>query len=67
MGDIVNLNRARKRLLREAERERAAANRLRHGQTALQRARARAEGERIERKLDGAALTPGETDGKDAT
>jgi hypothetical protein len=58
MGDLINLNKARKaRARREAE-ETAAANRVRFGRTGAEKARARAETDRDARRHEGHALGP---------
>ncbi len=56
MVEIVNLNKARKRLLREAEQANAASNRVRHGRTRAERDRERQDTERARRTLDGAEM-----------
>ncbi|WGM30979.1 DUF4169 family protein [Brevundimonas sp. NIBR11] len=52
MGDIINLNRARKARDKAAAKESAAANRVAHGLTKAQRDTAKAERERASRLLD---------------
>jgi hypothetical protein len=52
MGEIVNLNRARKSRERVAARAEAATNRVSHGLTRGQREAAKAERERLARLLD---------------
>lgn len=60
MGEIVNLNRARKRLARARDAMQARENRIRFGRTAPQRLDdARTEAERVSR-LDGKRRTPAE-------
>ncbi|MBA4804067.1 MAG: DUF4169 family protein [Brevundimonas sp.] len=54
MGDIVNLNRARKERAKAAARASAAANRAAHGRTRGERSGAEAERARAARLLDGA-------------
>lgn len=54
MGEIVNLNRARKARDKAADKVAASANRAAHGQTKAQRLLTRAERERAARLLDGA-------------
>lgn len=54
MGEIVNLNRARKTRERAADKATASANRAAHGQTKAQRLMTQAERERAARLLDGA-------------
>lgn len=56
MGDVVNLNRARKARERVAARDTADANRARHGRTRAQREAAEAERLRLSRLLDGSKL-----------
>ncbi len=52
MAEIVNLRRARKAKLRQAEAAEAAANRARHGRTAAERERERMLAEQARRALD---------------
>jgi hypothetical protein len=54
MGDVVNLNRARKDRAKAAARATAAANRAAHGRTKAERAQTEAESARTARLLDGA-------------
>ena len=54
MGDVVNLNRARKERARAAGKATAAANRAMHGRTKAERTKTEAERERAARLLDGA-------------
>lgn len=56
MGDVVNLNRYRKKKAREEKERRAETNRRLHGRTKAERAREEAQKKRIEDKLDGAYL-----------
>lgn len=56
MGDVVNLNRYRKKKAREEKERRAETNRRLHGRTKAERAREDAQKKRIEDKLDGAYL-----------
>ncbi len=58
MAEIVNLNRTRKRLAREAASAAADVNRVRHGRTRAERERTREEADRLVRTLDGASLRP---------
>jgi uncharacterized protein DUF4169 len=60
MGEIVNLNKARKNHNRELARRRAAENRVRHGRTRAQKVRDRDESGRRERILDDSKLDPGD-------
>lgn len=52
MGDVINLNRARKEQARRARTEQAEQNRLRHGRTRQERMRDRFEAEKSARELD---------------
>lgn len=54
MGEVVNLNRARKDRRKAEARATAAANRVAHGLPKAERSRAEAERERADRLLDGA-------------
>jgi len=54
MGEIVNLNKARKARARSASQAEAAANRVKHGRTGAQKAQDRAEALRLKALLDGA-------------
>lgn len=54
MGEIVNLNRARKARDKAAEKAVASANRAAHGQTKAQRQMTQAGRDRAARVLDGA-------------
>lgn len=54
MGEIVNLNRARKAREKTADKAVASANRAAHGQTKAQRLLTQAERDRAARLLDGA-------------
>lgn len=56
MGDVVNLNRARKDRAKVDARATAAANRVSHGRTRGERTRAETERERAARLLDGSRL-----------
>lgn len=56
MGDVVNLNRFRKKKAREEKQRRAETNRRLHGRTKAERARDDAQKKRLEEKLDGAFL-----------
>lgn len=53
MGEIVNLNRARKARDKILDKARAAANRAAHGLTGVDKKAARIERERAERHIDG--------------
>jgi hypothetical protein len=52
VGDLINLNRARKARVRAAAAEQAAANRLAVGRTRAERDAIKAETARLERHLD---------------
>lgn len=54
MGEIVNLNRARKARDRAAAKTDAANNRAAHGRTKLEKTHAEAEKARLDALLDGA-------------
>lgn len=56
MGDVVNLNKARKARVRAEARTTADANRAKFGRTKADKARDRMEKERADRLLDGAKL-----------
>ena len=56
MGEVVNLNAARKARARKEAQAKAAANRSRHGRTKAERLRERAEAERSSRTVEGAKL-----------
>lgn len=56
MGEVINLNRARKARDRAASRETAEVNRASHGRTRAEREAAEAERLRLSRILDGSKL-----------
>ncbi len=56
MGDVVNLNRFRKGKRRNEQVRQAAANRVRHGQTKVEKLTAARENDRQSRQLDGQRL-----------
>ena len=58
MGDLVNLNRARKAKAKELARDSAAANRVKYGRTKAEKSVERAEKARAERGLDGHRVEP---------
>lgn len=60
MGDLVNLNKARKARDRAEAKTTAQANRAAHGRTKADRAATKIERERAERSLDGARREPTE-------
>jgi hypothetical protein len=53
MGEVINLNRVRKRKAREQAAAQAAENRARHGRTKEQKQREAAAAEEAQKKLDG--------------
>ena len=55
-GNVVNLNRFRKKKLREEKTKQADINRVRHGRTQAQKDRERADRERAARMLAGKRL-----------
>lgn len=52
MGDVVNLNQARKRRERAVAEKRARENRVQHGRSKDERIRAAREAEKAKRELD---------------
>ena len=58
MGEIVNLNRARKAKAKSEAEATAAANRVKHGRTKAEKANDRAAEARRQALLDAARLTP---------
>lgn len=56
MGDVVNLNQARKAKARAEDKARAAANRAAHGRSRAERKQAEADKARLSSHLDGARL-----------
>lgn len=58
MGDVIKLNRFRKKKAREEKERRAETNRRLHGRTKFERALEAADKARLEKKLDGAFLVP---------
>lgn len=56
MGDVVNLNQARKAKARAEDKARAAANRAAHGRSRAERKQAEADKARLSCHLDGARL-----------
>jgi len=56
MGDVVNLNRARKLRQRDTAKKQAAENRIRFGQARPARDKARKEADRFQQDLDGKKL-----------
>jgi hypothetical protein len=60
MGDIVNLNRFRKRKREEEAARVAKENSVRHGRTRAERQAEKRRREKEEAELDGAVLEPGD-------
>ena len=58
MGEIVNLNRVKKRKARDAATAEAAANRAKHGRTMAEKANDRRAEARRQAALDGAKRPP---------
>jgi hypothetical protein len=56
MGEVVNLNQARKAKARENDKARAIANRAAHGRSRAERKQTEAEKARLSKHLDGAKL-----------
>ncbi len=56
MGEIVNLNRARKDRAKAEDRARASTNRVAHGRTKAEKQASAKESERASRLLDGKKL-----------
>lgn len=56
MGDVINLNRFRKKKAREEKERRAETNRRLHGRTKGERMREDADKKRLDKKIDGAFL-----------
>ena len=54
MGDIVNLNQARKAREKADQKRQAEINRQAHGRTKAEKTTSRIENERVQRTLDGA-------------
>lgn len=69
MGDVINLNQARKARERQEKIRQADANRLRFGRTKAEKRRDGAEAEKSRRDLDGKKKSPpegGDDDGDEA-
>lgn len=60
MGDVINLNKWKKKKAREEKEKRAAQNRLRNGLTASEKALAEKKKKLAQKKLDGHRLDPDE-------
>ncbi|NNG04945.1 MAG: DUF4169 family protein [Inquilinus sp.] len=56
MGEVINLNQARKRKQRAEKAGKAASNRAKHGRDKAQRGRESAEKEKLDKTLDQHAL-----------
>jgi len=56
MGDVVNLNKFRKKKKREAEVKQADANRIKHGRTKAEKEREFAERQKLVKLVDGHKL-----------
>ena len=61
MGELVNLNKARKRAARERNAERAAANRIQHGQTKAKRSLEAARAAKARELHEAHKLDPGDS------
>ncbi|MCA9590181.1 MAG: DUF4169 family protein [Myxococcales bacterium] len=61
-GNVVNLNRFRKKKQREQKAKQAEINRIRHGRTQAEKDRERVERERAARAIDGKRLEHGPDD-----
>lgn len=59
MGDVVNLNKFRKRRAKLEKERQAETNRRLHGRTKEERARELLAKKKLETKVDGAKLSPG--------
>lgn len=67
MGDVINLNQARKARQRQEKVRQADANRLRYGRSKAEKLRETAEAEKSRRELDGKKKSPPEGgDGNEA-
>ncbi len=66
MGNVVNLNKFRKRKMEQERQKSADTNRRLHGRTKAERARDEAEKRKLDKGLDGALLVkdPGEREGE---
>ena len=60
MGDVINLNQARKAHTKQAKAREAANNRARFGQSRIERQRNAAESEKARRELEGKKTSPPE-------
>lgn len=61
-SNVVNLNRFRKKKVREERAKQAEINRIRHGRTQAEKDRELAEKERAARTLEGKRLAPAPTE-----
>lgn len=64
-GNVVNLNRFRKKKAREDKEKQAEINRIRHGRTGAEKERELAERQRAARTLDGKRIEPTPPDDPD--
>jgi uncharacterized protein YaiI (UPF0178 family) len=64
MADMINLNKARKVKARLAERAQADGNRRAFGRTKAEKARDKADRDRLDKVLDGAEISAPESSGR---
>jgi hypothetical protein len=64
MADVINLNKARKVKVRLAERAQADANRRAFGRSKAEKARDKADRDRLDKILDGAEISVPEPSGR---
>ncbi len=67
MGNVINLNRYRKRKAKTDAAKRAETNRRLHGRTKAERARDEMQKKRLEAKLDGKRLERDSSDDSDSS
>ena len=67
MGNVINLNRYRKRKAKADARKRAETNRRLHGRTKAERARDELSKKRFETKVEGARLEHGNDEDSDSS
>jgi hypothetical protein len=60
MGELVNINKARKQVATRRAAARAAENRLIHGRTKAEKAREEAHASKVRRDLDAHRVEPGD-------
>lgn len=65
MGDVINLNKVRKRRAKAEKRKQAEVNRRLHGRTKAERAREALQKRRLETQVDGAFLGEDGSGGED--